>query len=474
MNRRGEAAFKPDRIASAIAGPLHPFTPGHRLTTRASWFTTGDDGTLVVVVPPDTSLDGVSEALAYGLAWQQDADLALIIPTGAEAPTLHRLSFIGTPVRVWTYGDDGKPRPQAIPTRDEAVRNAEARWLRGGDNHDLGDRSDWVAPLTTSADAHWALTPAHRTSYLAWHCAGRQVLRISRSRGGVRIQAGVQYKAPPPDRRPIDELLSGPVTSEERAQIEAAVAVAVADRLGGLDAKHVEHQMQAALAAMRLESLGLVDFAREYPAWRGDGLPGFIDFLGIDDQGVVHVVETKIGSDPLLVLQALDYAIWVIAHEDAIRKERGRAWEGAKGVAIDFVLAPKGSHPALGPYTASQLEALAGDLSWVVHLVADPRAEVLDMMWIPHRQSPDPQRGLVAEPVRRPRFAARVQQQLLDASGTTSLFHAGPQRALLPEARDPYTRLVEGHLAHRYALHLRSSQAFALTCSSTPASRGGG
>ena len=35
-----------------------------------------------------------------------------------------------------------------------------------------------------------------------------------------------------------------------------------------------------------------------------------IDFLGVDNSGHLHIVETKIGGDEMLVLQGLDYWIW--------------------------------------------------------------------------------------------------------------------------------------------------------------------
>ena len=36
---------------------------------------------------------------------------------------------------------------------------------------------EWV---TSWADDHWALAKVKRSSYQAWHCAGRQVLRVAR------------------------------------------------------------------------------------------------------------------------------------------------------------------------------------------------------------------------------------------------------------------------------------------------------
>ena len=42
---------------------------------------------------------------------------------------------------------------------------------------------------------------------------------------------------------------------------------------------------------------------------------------------------------------------------------------------LDFILAPKGTGPAVGTYLAGQLEALSGSLPWRIAIVADPGTE---------------------------------------------------------------------------------------------------
>ena len=80
--------------------------------------------------------------------------------------------------------------------------------------------------------------------------------------------------------------------------------------------------MQATLISQP-EALGLTQLWREFPAWRGpSGRPGF---LGADGAGVLHVVETTIGPDPKVVLQALDYAVWVKANDAATARTHRRA-----------------------------------------------------------------------------------------------------------------------------------------------------
>src|SRR5207244_12427070 len=82
--------------------------------------------------------------------------------------------------------------------RAEGRTAAAGRRLRAIAEHDLGDLAPLVAWVTSWADDHWALTKAKRPSYQAWHCAGRQVLRVARFKGGVRITAGVNYSKIPP------------------------------------------------------------------------------------------------------------------------------------------------------------------------------------------------------------------------------------------------------------------------------------
>jgi hypothetical protein len=173
--------------------------------------------------------------------------------------------------------------------------------------------------------------------------------------------------------------------------------------------------MLAAMEATELRDLGLIQVDREYPAWRADGAPGYIDFLGMDERGQLHVVETKIGSDAMLVSQALDYATWVRAHASAIRRDLRWPDGDDTVVHVDFVLAPKstdkGQEPAMGPYTAGQLEALVPDVSWRVHFVDEARAEVPVITSGKLRQVPTSRPGLVAEPLMPPRSGYRAEHR---------------------------------------------------------------
>ena len=264
-----------------------------------------------------------------------------------------------------------------------------------------------------------------------------------------------------------------PLSRAKLAHIQARVTRAIWRRLADQDRGDVENRLQAALALGPLQTdLGLAEWAREYPAWRGDHRPGFIDFLGLDRKNRLRVVETKVNPDDVTaVLQALDYVIWVQANDKEIRDERRWPESGGeeKSVACDFFCAPRitpapdgslaPSGHAIGRYLAGQLKAISPYVSWTVSLVPDPVAEVPEVTRLQAHRVPPPG-SLVAKPVQGPRWAARVQAGLVrPASGH---MHADAQSALLPAARPVLRDLAARGLAHRWVLHIRSSQAFAL------------
>lgn len=184
------------RLAEQVAGPVTPFKVGQRLPSMMGWFQ--QDGRLIAVAGPQETRDDVDRALAYGLAWQHDRDLLLILPGDKASPTLRRLPWIATPVRVWNYGPELDPRPAVVPSRAEVLSELRTWPVRPTLEHDLGDKRPLVSQLIAFADRHWALAPAHRQSYLAWHCEGRKVLTLQREGAGVSVAAGVQYSSPKP------------------------------------------------------------------------------------------------------------------------------------------------------------------------------------------------------------------------------------------------------------------------------------
>lgn len=470
--------FRPlaERLVSRIVDDAQPFMPGTDLTEMAVWFTAQSDSLLILAVGDHENVVSMDQALAYALAWQEDKDLILVIPETHASQTLARLAWIDSPVRVFEYGPELLPRPAIVPSRAEVLAAARELGLRRTREHDLGDAAELVEPLVTWADEHWALEEAHRPSYLAWHCEGRQVLALARSGGGVKITAGVNYtKDVPPGEEKAGVLvisLGDPFTRTKRGEIEARVSRAIWKRLAGHDRGHVEHRLQAALDAgphLR-RRLGLSDLRREYPAWRYLGRPGFLDFLGIDRDDRLHVVETKVNpEDVTVLLQALDYAIWVMANAAEIRADR--QWANApesERVVIDFICAPRvkpesGDTPkpygfAVGRYLAAQFEVLSPSIPWRVWLVANPIAEAPDLSGSSWRALPDT--PLVDAPIRPPRWPRRVQEAL--QAGGLLTRHRSAEAALLPEARPMLVSLTERGLGHRWVLSVRSSQALAL------------
>ena len=479
--KRDRAAFAGPAGALAAAvvtdRALITFRPGKAMSQFARWYTDAADELLVAVVATTELPASADEVLAFALAWQQDRDLLLILPPAHCQLVLPRLAWVGTPVRVWQYDNSHAPQPAPVPSRSEvlaAIRDTQP--LRTPKPYLLTpEHQDWLKALLASPQMA-ELTRHEQSGYVSWHSHGLQVMRVARARGGLELRAGVRYSNPTQDMAPVlaPVLINAALTSEHVQQITAAVAAAAEGGGRSLTSDQLEHRMQASLEVSGRHALGLRDLRREYPAHRGHGRPGFIDFLASDHHGHLHVVETKIGHDPKVVLQALDYGIFVAAHEDQLRKASGWAGRSDGKLRLDLVLAPKpasGSSdahrraiPAVSPYIAPQLEALSGDVTWRVFTVADasaddlnPQALARDALWqaVP---------GRVAAPVRSPRWAAQVEESLRrPTSGTNPKpkMHRAPGDVILPAARHAYDDVAARGLLHRYALHVRSSQSFA-------------
>lgn len=480
LQQRAAAArpgFKPvaAQLARAVVDDPQPFTPSRPLTQKAEWFTGAAGAQLVVVADHHEGPKALDEILAYALAWQEDKDLLLILPEEHRQPTLNRLAWIDSPTRVFAYGRDLQPKPVVVPARSETLSAAGALGLRSIGGHSLGDAAHLVEELVGWADSHWGLTATHRPTYQAWHCRGRQVLRLSRSHGGgVKVAAGVNYTTPPEGEEKalaVTVTTAQPLTAALRAQIETRVLRAIWKRLAESDAGDVEHQLQEALSPGPLRrDLGLAASSREFPAWRAPGRPGFLDFLGLDRHNRLHIVETKVNPDDVrVVLQALDYAIWVMANGADIREQLG--WVTASGperVAIDLICAPRvkpgpdgGRTPdgtAIGRYLTGQLEALSPDVEWRIWLVPDPLAEPPTLMSAPPRTMPSG--DLVAAPVTGPRWKGHVQA-ILNQGGAPPMYPS-PEAAVLPAALPVFSELQTRHATHRWVLSPRSSQALAL------------
>ncbi|MFT4265572.1 MAG: hypothetical protein QM572_19495 [Nocardioides sp.] len=402
------------QVAEHIIGTeAVPFAP-QRMSKYAHWFTDTKDSALVAIVTPGEKVTAGDEVLAYGLAWQQNRDLFLVLPQDMVGDAQTRIGWIDTEVRIWEHGEAG-PRP--VPKKSRAQLLAQLRDLpeRRSKAVELkAGHTNWIDGIDTTD------LSAHERSYLSWHHEGLQVLKVAETRAGLRIQAGVQYGTPPPGREPFDKVFAVAPTPGEVAVINAKIRLAVED--GGSQTSQMrEHKMQATLVG-KPETLGLTDLWREFPAWRGpNGRPGYIDFLGVDAEGRLHVIETKIGHDPKVVLQALDYAVWVKANDAAIRERLHAAGhalptpedvESHSVAPIHLVLGSSEKEKAFNGYLVGQIEALAGDVRVKVHVTADPTAQPLSLTEVPKRKlrtSTD----LIAEPVAGPRWAESITDGLL-------------------------------------------------------------
>jgi len=358
---RLDVTWTAEQLAGRVGLPTAPLNSvGHRLSTLFD-FRVNDHTLAVILSNPDLPQHQADLALAYGLAWVGDRDLVIVLPASRVEPTRERLAFIEVPVRLWEFDATGV-RPVAPLTKGEVLERF-AEPLRGTIAHDLRDRTAWVADLLTRAHEHHDLDAVVRPKYLAWHCEGRQVLKVQRSTAGLSIVAGVDYRDPTTARPiPVRLELDRPLSAVELAVVLDAVEVAVENRLNGTDNSHREHRFQARLAR-RTEELGFERMLREVPARRAGGGAGFIDLLGLTARGELRAIETKLGGDAMLALQALDYWIWSTANQEQIGRDL--FGERVERVGVDLVVGSRtGTSSPLGPYTAAQLEAFDPQVAW--------------------------------------------------------------------------------------------------------------
>ncbi len=238
---------------------------------------------------------------------------------------------------------------------------------------------------------------------------------------------------------------------------------AIQARLNGADTGHAEHFLQARLGD-RPDALGLVaeSVRREFPCVRPGGERAYIDLLGVDRAGSIHIVETKIGSDVMLVLQGLDYWAWAQAHRSQLTAELGVAANAP--IKLDFVVArPANNGLPLGPYTAPQTEVLPWDLKWRFGVADRWRlAKIRSLL-----SSPPPAscRRAASPSSVPPRYRRRLDGHLREQFAgqlTGSTMTVNDSVHIVADARPAWDALGAGRLFHRWAHHVRSSQAFAV------------
>jgi hypothetical protein len=441
-------------LAAQVGDITGHWTTGSPLSRFFGWFHAPD--ALVIVGCDRESQRNVDLGLAYGLAHASDRELILILPDGFEEPTRRRLPWIDAAVRLYTHDSNGVT-PVPVLSRHEVLIACDDPLVTA--LHELGERAVLVDRLIEWADACAELVAAHRPSYLAWHCRGRMVLKVRKTRPGLIASAGVHSTVD--DSQPHAEQLIEPITGEQFHRLVAATSSAVAERLGGGDAANAEHQLQELLAA-HPSKLKLRVMLREFPATRPVDNRGYIDFLSVGHDHAIHVVETKIGADPMLVLQGLDYWIWTTAHLTGLVDHFNTDFNAGVGqaprVVIDFVVAEKDGK-VLSPYTAAQLEAIDGSVPWGVHQIAGWDTGDTAVHPYGRRQSPPGNR------VAAPTFPVRLRDDLIARSGAPlkrRVFYPDPGGGIFEPAKPVYVELRERKALHRFVNHVQSSQAFAL------------
>ncbi len=351
---------------------LHGGTrPPGRWTTLAQWRDVGD----VLVGVFDQQDPGHSlSLLPYGLERLGGRDLQIAVPAEVVDATRHRAAFLTADVRVLELADDELlPHPSSSPARALEWYGELGPVTAVADVDDL-DGPTWLVDLIDWLESR-RVERIRRRSYWSWHYRGRQILRLSTSRGSCRLVAGVAYSRPRGDQplpvRVEAHADTGP-TDEELAYVRRAIDEGIERRRVGIDRGHREHLLQAALA-VDPSIIGMTELIREFPAWRpslGDGAGrGFVDFLGVDVDGGLHVIETKIGPDAMLGLQGLDYWAWATAHKDELSQSLGLE-PSDKPVELHVVVAtsPKA---LLHAAAAETLRRLDPQIPWRCHVITD-------------------------------------------------------------------------------------------------------
>lgn len=448
-------AARASRIAGQVDPAATPWGTTMPLSKFFGWYLTADR--LVVVGCPGEGQADLDLAFAFGLGHAGDRELVIVLPEGRTEPTRRRLPWIDVPVRLFAYMADDRVDEIMPLSPSEVLATYHDKVVT--DIHTLDkERSQWVAGLVDWA-ASRQFDEAHRPSYLAWHVQGRMVLRIKRASEGLIVTAGVhhsaQFKAHPP------QPITAPLTSAQLDTLQQAASKAAEDKIAGIDVANAEHELQETLAKQGAK-IGLTHLIREFPAFRPVNRRGYIDFLAVGTDGNLHVVETKIGADPMLAIQGLDYWIWATAHRHELIshfvKNHGAKISKDAKVLIDFVVVEKAGR-TVSPYTAAQVEAFDGAIGWRFHTIEGSTTGPLVASSEKRRESPSGDRA------GGPRYAVALENHLLEHHEghlTRRVFFTQPGAGILPSATPEFEELTARGLLHGFVDHVRSSQAFAL------------
>ncbi len=359
---------------------------GHTTHAR-QWLVTSD--AVVCEFGPEDPKGAAWQMLAYGLEYVERHGrhrLILILPeTAARVCALRAALLRPGLVEVWRYGEDDQLQMIAVPTWREALPFFSA--TRPGvefrpDPQDTAGLPGWLLELGDWVESR-AVERVRIRNYWAWHYRGRAVLIVqSRSAkpAGHRVIAGVKYTGTNIGRFGADTYVDfevsageGP-TDEQLAAVRGQVDEAIERRRVKVDAGHGEHMLQATIGR-EPALVGMRHVRRELAAGRlTAGGAAYIDFLGIDDDGRLHVIETKLGhSDAQLGVQGLDYWGWATAHAEELRQKlQGQGHDELDAdaeVTLRFVIGMKEPGRFLHAAARATIRALHPDIPWRVQVL---------------------------------------------------------------------------------------------------------
>jgi hypothetical protein len=339
---------------------------------RPSQMAFGDslNGDRLAVVLLTRAKKDADRAMSWGLSWVGDRELVLAFPRalGRDPAILadgarSRVWALSCQVRIALYDDSGQVETVPAFTRaqrdarlvEKAVPGAAARERLRMNPPRIHDAAGVIGLIDQWADACGAVR-ADRRSYYAWQVDGRLAVQLTPGAKGRGVLAVG------PDRLRATPAASGTIKSLEAQWEELrdhADAVA-AGRRSGHDDDDRESRVQARLSKL----WGLNSDHREVPArrpYRGDGK---IDLIRARDDGVLELVETKVGFDDCLLLQGLDYLAWAQANAELLAQFYGVP--SPPRFRLRLVVADPATSPErLGRWANQQQHIKPGlDVSW--------------------------------------------------------------------------------------------------------------
>lgn len=332
--------------------------------------------------------------LAYGLEYVErhgKQKLVLVMPRApAEICAIRAGVLREGLVDVWRHTAAGTLQSVPVLEFDDAVnRMGKAR-------QEIGFRPD---PLDTEALPGWllelgdwvesrAVERVRTDNYWSWHYRGRGVLTVA-PRGGsskpptkYEVLAGVKFTGANKELYGGDTFTKVVVPAEEQPsqavidEIQKQVDAAIERRRVKDDDGHREHMLQGVIGDDP-SLVGMRYVRRELASGRlTSSSATFIDFLGVDDDGGLHVIETKLGdSDVQMGVQGLDYWAWATAHRDEIvqrlRREGHDDVSAEEPITLRFVIGRKKSGRTMHAAARATIAALHEDVPWRVQVLAN-------------------------------------------------------------------------------------------------------